>query len=57
VSEKSITWQQARLVRRARTSRRNPADCAGACSGGKFIVSRAGEYRMREKVSQIGNSG
>ncbi len=24
-------------------SRRNPADLAGACSGGKFDVSRAGE--------------
>src|ERR1700686_2301031 len=26
-------------VRRARTSRRNPADRAGACSGSKFVVS------------------
>ena len=43
MSEKSITRQQAGLVRRAKTSRRNPADLAGACSGGKFVVSRAGE--------------
>ena len=26
-----------------RTSRRNPADLAGACSGGEFVESRAGE--------------
>ena len=26
-----------------KTSRRNPADLAGACSGGRFIVSSAGE--------------
>jgi len=37
------TRQQAELVRRAKTGRRNPADLAGACSGGKFVVSRAGE--------------
>ena len=43
MSEKSITRQQAGRVRRAKTSRRNPADLAGACSGGKFVVSRAGE--------------
>jgi hypothetical protein len=43
VSEKSIPQQQAGLGRRAKTSRRNPADLAGACSGGKFVVSRAGE--------------
>jgi hypothetical protein len=42
VSEKSITRQQAGLVRRAKTCRRNPADLAGA-SGGKFVVSMAGK--------------
>jgi tetratricopeptide (TPR) repeat protein len=43
VSEKSITRQRAGLVRRAKTSCRYPADLAGACSGGKFVVARAGE--------------
>ena len=43
MSEKSFEWRQAGLVKRAKTSRRNPADLAGACSGGKFVVSRAGE--------------
>jgi hypothetical protein len=42
VSEKSMTQQQAGLVRRAKMSRRNPADLAGVCSGGKFVVLRAG---------------
>ena len=39
MSEKSITRQQAGLIRRAKTSRRNPAGLAGACSGGKFVSS------------------
>jgi hypothetical protein len=43
VSENSIMRQQARRVRWTITSRRNPADLAGACSGGKFVVSSAGE--------------
>ena len=43
MSEKSITRQQVGLVRRAKTSRRHPTDLAGACSGGKFVVSGAGE--------------
>jgi len=43
VSEKSITRQQAGLVRRARTSLRDSADVAGACSTEKFVVERAGE--------------
>ena len=42
--------RQAGLVRRARTSRRNPADLAGACSGGKFVASKAGEaYDVRAR--------
>jgi hypothetical protein len=49
VSEKSITRQQAGLVRRARTSLRDSADVAGACSTEKFVVERAGEeYDARE---------
>jgi len=42
VSERSITRQQAGLVRRAKTSRRNPAGLAGACSDGKFVVESTG---------------
>jgi hypothetical protein len=57
VSEKSIARQQAGL-RRAKTSCRNPADLAGACSDGKFVVSRVGEaYDRHERKIQIGNSG
>ena len=38
------------LVKRAKTSRRNPADLAGACSGGKFVVSNAGgKHTMRTR--------
>ncbi len=49
MSEKLITRQQAGLVRRAKTSCRNPVDLAGACSGGKLVVSRAGEaYDARD---------
>ena len=43
MSGESVTRQQAGLVKRAKTSRRDRADLAGACSGGKFVVSRAGE--------------
>jgi hypothetical protein len=43
VSENSITRQQAGLVRRGKTSHRNPADLAGTCSGGRFVLSKAGE--------------
>jgi hypothetical protein len=39
VSEKSITRQQAGLAGPAKTSLRNPADLAGACSGCKFVVT------------------
>jgi hypothetical protein len=50
VSEKSITRQQAGLVGRPKTSRRNPADLAGACSGCKFLVISAGEaYDVRAR--------
>jgi hypothetical protein len=43
VSEKSITRQQAGLVRRARSSRRDSANVAGACSAAQFVVEGAGE--------------
>ena len=50
VSEKSILRQQARLVRRAKTSRRDFADLGGACAGGKFVVWGAAEaYDARAK--------
>lgn len=49
VSEKSTTRQQAGLVRPARSSRRDSADVAGACSAAKFVVEEAGEeYDARE---------
>lgn len=38
-----IERQQAELVRHARTSRRDSADVAGACSAAKFVVKGAGE--------------
>jgi hypothetical protein len=56
VSEESITRQQARLLRGARTSRRNPADLAGACSTGKSLFRGQESCRIREKLSQIENS-
>jgi hypothetical protein len=43
VSEKSFAWRQAGLVGPAKTSRRNPADLAGACSGDRSVVSGVGE--------------
>ena len=43
VSEKSITRQQAGLVKRAKRAAGTPLISLGACSGGKFVVSRAGE--------------
>ena len=43
MSEKLVTRQRAGLMRWARTSRRDSADLAGACSGDKFVVSRAGD--------------
>jgi len=43
VSEKSITRQRVGLVKRAKTSLRDPADLAGVRSGDKFVVSRVGE--------------
>ncbi len=58
---------KAGLVRRVKTGRRNPADLAGACSGGKFVVSRAGEaydaqargpnrkFRLRTPAKQLGS--
>jgi hypothetical protein len=41
----------------ARTSRRDFTDLAGACSGGKFVVSTQEKIVMREAEVQIGNSG
>jgi hypothetical protein len=50
VSEKSIMRRQAGLVRQAKTSLRTPADLAGACSRGKFVVCKAGEaYDVRAR--------
>lgn len=50
MSEKMIKRQQAGLIRWAKTSRWDSADLAGACSGDKFIVSRAGEaYDLRNQ--------
>ena len=43
VSEKSFAWRQARLVRRPKRAVGTPLISLGACSGGKFVVSRAGE--------------
>ena len=38
--------------------RRNRADIAGACSGGKFVGYRAGQaYNGREPEVQTGNPG
>jgi len=46
----SLERQQLGLVGRAKTRRRNPADLTGACSGCKFVVSRAGEaYDVRAR--------
>ena len=56
MSEKSITRQQAGLARRAKTSRLNLADLPGICSGGKFVVSRAGQVydvRVRDPKSEM----
>src|SRR5208337_1775164 len=39
---RSITWQRAGLVKRAKTSRRNPADLAGTCLVAEFVVFREG---------------
>jgi hypothetical protein len=41
----------------ARTSRRDFTDLAGACSGGKFVVSTQEKRMTREAEVQIGNSG
>ena len=43
MSEKSITRQQAGRFRRAKNEPLEARDLAGACSGGKFAESRAGE--------------
>ena len=42
MSEELISRQQVRLLRWAKTSRRNPPRLAGACCGDKFVVSRVG---------------
>ena len=57
VSEKSITRQQAGSSD-GQNEPWEPAILAGACSGGKFVVSMAGEaYDAHEEEVQIGNSG
>lgn len=43
MSEKSFAWRQAGLVRRHKPTVGTPLISLGACSGGKFVVSRAGE--------------
>jgi hypothetical protein len=58
VSEKSITRQQLGLVGRAKTSRRNPADLAGACSGESYSLCPGQEKHTMHKLEvQIANSG
>jgi len=57
VFEESSPQEQAELVRRAKTGRRNPSDLAGACSGGKFVVSGSGEAYDAQARVQIGKSG
>jgi hypothetical protein len=57
VCEKSITRQQAGSLD-GKNEPWEPAILAGACSGGKFVVSWAGEaYDAHEQEVQIGNSG
>jgi hypothetical protein len=43
VSEKSFAWRQTGLVRRHKRAVGTPPISRGACSGGKFAVSRAGK--------------
>ncbi len=43
MSEKSFAWRQAELVRRHKRAVGTPLISLGACSGGKFVASRAGE--------------
>lgn len=54
---RSVMRQQAALVKRAKTSRRDLAGLAGIRSGGKFAVSRERKHTMPETRVQIdGNS-
>ncbi len=43
MSEKSITRQQLGCVRRAKNEPSVPSSLDGACSGDKFVVSKAGQ--------------
>jgi hypothetical protein len=43
VSQKSITRQQLGRVRRAKDEPSAPSSLDGACSGDKFVVSKAGQ--------------
>jgi hypothetical protein len=54
VSEESIMRQQARLLRRAKTSRRNPLISLGPALLVNPLCREQERCRMREKVSQIG---
>ena len=50
MSEKSSAWRQAGIVRRPKRAVGTPLISLGACSGGKFVVSRAGEaYDARNR--------
>ena len=42
MSKKLIAWRQAGLVRQHKRAVGTPLISLGACSGGKFVVSRAG---------------
>ena len=58
MSKKVIAWRQAGLVRRAKTSRRNPADLARSLPPVANSLSPEQEKRtMRKPEVQIGNSG
>jgi hypothetical protein len=55
VSEKSMTQRQAGLVRRAKMSRRNPADQSALAKNS--LCPGQERHTMRESEVQIGNSG
>jgi hypothetical protein len=56
VSEKSIARQQAGLVRRAKTSCRNPAISLGPARVANSLCPGWAKRTMRESEGQIGNS-
>ena len=57
MSEKSIPRQQAGLVRRAKTSRRNPAISPGPALVANSLCRGQEKRMIRESDVQIGNSG